>query len=148
MLPADDRRRDGVGAAASLVADAFHADVPADPGQLRPLRGALRSWLDEVGLNARGAAEIVIAVGEACSNAMEHGYAFAPERTVSVTGRVRDGVVEIVVADSGRWKAEGGFDDARGRGFAIMRALVDDVVVDRRATGTTVRLVRAVARDR
>jgi anti-sigma regulatory factor (Ser/Thr protein kinase) len=52
------------------------------------------------------------------------------------------GQVRAIVSDDGRWRASHPY--GRGRGLAIMRALVDDVEVDRGENGTTVTLIKRI----
>ena len=55
------------------VPDLF-ADVPAEPGQLAPLRARLEDWLVALGADEPDIASIEIGVLEAVSNAVEHAY--------------------------------------------------------------------------
>ncbi len=47
--------------------------VPALPESLRDIRVAMRRWLSEIGAAPRMVADLLVAVGEACTNA---GHAF------------------------------------------------------------------------
>ncbi|WP_307849196.1 ATP-binding protein [Micromonospora sp. U56] len=70
-------------------------------------REALRGWLAGLGVGTSDVEAVLIAVGEACANAIEHGYQFAPGATVTVRGRLRAGRLEVEVADSGGWREVG-----------------------------------------
>ncbi len=122
---------------------AFSMSLRTDPEQLSAMRRRLRDWLSAGGVSGSEAAEVVIAVGEACANSIEHAYRFSPERFVVIEGIMGDGVVEIAVSDDGRWK-DGSSDGDRGRGLGIMRALMDEMDVERSAAGTVVRLRKRV----
>jgi len=52
----------------------FGADVPAQPGQLAPLRARLEDWLIALGADEPDIVSIEIGVLEAVSNAVEHAY--------------------------------------------------------------------------
>ncbi len=55
--------------------------------------------------------------------------------------------IDVRVDDAGAWlEPAAGRRTDRGRGLAIARALVDEVVLDRRGRGTAVRLRRRVGR--
>jgi hypothetical protein len=45
-----------------------------EPDALAGLRGELRAWLAERAIEERAAADLLVAVGEACANAVEHAY--------------------------------------------------------------------------
>lgn len=47
---------------------------PALPWSLRDIRLAVRRWLSAVGAAPRAVADLLVAVGEVCSNAVEHAY--------------------------------------------------------------------------
>jgi anti-sigma regulatory factor (Ser/Thr protein kinase) len=54
--------------------------------------------------------------------------------------------MELTVTDRGAWKAERTVPDlSRGRGIALMRALVDDVTIEQDPTGTTVHFQTRIA---
>lgn len=51
---------------------------PAESGQLAVARHALREWLTRCDLPRRTAQDVLIAAGEACANAVEHGHRASP----------------------------------------------------------------------
>ncbi|SCF43125.1 Anti-sigma regulatory factor (Ser/Thr protein kinase) [Micromonospora matsumotoense] len=131
--------------AGPMVRDApvvFRAALAADPAQLSPTREALRSWLAGAGVDEADLEVVLIAVGEACANAIEHGCRFASEATVTVRAGLHAGRLEIEVSDTGGWREgpSGGRD--RGRGRLIMARLMDEAQLDGTPGGTTVRLVK------
>jgi len=64
----------------------------SDPRLLGVIRGVLQTWLEILGLEKDRRSEIVLAVDEACANAIRHAYG----------GRV-DGEVELVLGASDEW---------------------------------------------
>ena len=48
--------------------------MPAEPAVAAGLRRRLRTWLARHGCSASRAADMVLAVSEACNNAIEHAY--------------------------------------------------------------------------
>ncbi|MEH0982597.1 ATP-binding SpoIIE family protein phosphatase [Micromonospora sp. CPCC 205556] len=94
----------------------FHAELAADPAQLSPVREALRTWLIGVGAGEPDVETVLIAAGEACANAIEHGCRFAPGTTAAVRGRLRADRLEIEVTDAGGWREAGseGLSGAEG----------------------------------
>jgi anti-sigma regulatory factor (Ser/Thr protein kinase) len=119
-------------------------EVPALPASLATVRRALTRWLCEAGADEVEAYEVLVAVGEATSNAVEHAYGPGGASTVRVTS-TRDGdLVRVDVSDDGAWREARGRD--RGRGLGMMRGLMDDVQVDTGAGGTRVQMQRRLAR--
>ena len=115
--------------------------LEAEPSVLATLRRALGRWLMSEGVAEEQVFSITLAASEAAANAIEHAYG-AQESTFTVSG-VHDGdEVRIVISDEGRWRASRPY--GRGRGLAIMRALVDDARIERRSDGTSVTLFKKV----
>ena len=118
--------------------------VPADPASLRAVRERLLAWLGDARIDRRTSTEVVLAVNEACTNAIEHPVAPREPWIDLVAGR-RGGSVVISVGDFGSWRRERRGDGrGAGRGLPLMRALMDRVVVEPSPHGTTVRLERCV----
>jgi anti-sigma regulatory factor (Ser/Thr protein kinase) len=125
-----------VGACERLFADAFRARAT----ELRPARRRLRAWLEERSFSADACDEVLLAVGEAVANAIEHGST-QPDDIVRVEGAFDDDALIVSVTDSGRWQPGiEGYFSGRGRGHLLMRALTVDVDVDSDQHGTIVTL--------
>ncbi len=120
----------------------FEAVLPADAGELSGLRRQLGTWLHSARLREDAVADVLIATDEAVCNAMEHACGFDPAQTVRVTARLARAGVEVRVEDRGPWRPPRPPGDERGRGLAIMRGLMDDVVVTPTTEGTAVVLRR------
>jgi anti-sigma regulatory factor (Ser/Thr protein kinase)/putative methionine-R-sulfoxide reductase with GAF domain len=121
--------------------------VPAQPWSLQQIRDAMRRWLSAVGVGPRVVTDLLIAVGEACTNVVEHAY--GPKGgIVTVYMELQMPDVVATVGDTGRWRLSRGGN--RGRGTLIMRKCADDLRIDHRGNGTRVvirrRLVEATAR--
>ena len=87
-------------------------------------------WLAERGVDSRAQNALLLAVGEACANAIEHAYRDrdAGEVSVDITEGA-DHALRVVVRDSGTFDATATSED-RGRGTDIMRALTTDFARD------------------
>jgi serine phosphatase RsbU (regulator of sigma subunit)/anti-sigma regulatory factor (Ser/Thr protein kinase) len=116
---------------------------PPDPSALAAARDALRDWLRRHRADDEEIFDIVFAVGEACSNAIEHPLDVR-DAEIGLEAQIADGRVAIVINDSGRWKAETSSSD-RGLGLKFMHAMMEKVEVVRSSDGTSVRLERALA---
>ncbi|MEV4614970.1 SpoIIE family protein phosphatase [Kitasatospora sp. NPDC049258] len=120
---------------------------PADSAQLAPVRGALRDWLGRCELDHPVAQNVLVAAGEACANAIEHGHRDAPGRAVRLRAAATAEHLRLSVTDSGSWKPpQPGRDPGRGRGLILMRALMQQVTVEPGAAGTTVEMHTRIAR--
>ena len=114
---------------------------PADPGQLARVRAATRRWLDAAGVGSNQAAEIVLAMNEAISNAVAHAYADAEEpRSISVDAHTDGNELTLVVTDRGVWRRRRKRSEG-GRGLGLIETLADDHQLGRTpGGGTEVRL--------
>jgi PAS domain S-box-containing protein len=120
----------------------FLRRFPAEPASLGALRRDLQRWLERAGVRAADASEILLAVGEAAANVVEHAYA-EPRRRGDIDVDARRDAPDIVIEirDHGRWR-DAIDDEQRGRGEPLMRALMDDVDRSTGDEGTTVRMCR------
>jgi PAS domain S-box-containing protein len=121
--------------------DRFCIRFPNSPESLASMRSLLRRWLRHVGGGEEEIAEITTACSEAATNAIEHAGS-ADDTPFELSGRARNGEVNLRVRDSGSWRTPRGGD--QGRGLALMRALMDTVDVTPTPQGTTVKLGRAL----
>ena len=103
--------------------------LPAIPGSLAVIRAGLRSWLPTAAVSAAAAGDILLAVGEAASNAVEH----------AVRGATRDVELEVTVRATATGLALTA-PGQRGHGSRLMRALVDTVTITPTPQGTTVEM--------
>jgi len=110
----------------------FERDLPSIPAMRHVLGDTLRS----IGVNEDSVADILLAATEACTNVVLHAGQSASEYAVAAT--IDHGGCRLEVTDLGRGvrqsRARGAPPDdgdpllaESGRGFAIMRACVDDV---------------------
>lgn len=84
--------------------------------------------------------DIVLAVDEAVSNAVEHAYRGHHSGAVTLCARAGPGAttVTVEVGDQGRWRPAPDDPGHRGRGLPMIGALAGHVELIRTATGTTV----------
>ena len=125
--------------AARLSPARLELTIPARPEQLRILRRDVQRWASGSGLSAEVVDDVLLAVGEAAANAVEHAYPDGATGTVAVVLERDGGGVTGTVHDTGIWRPPPADPGFRGRGLQILRALADDVDVRSVAEGTTVR---------
>lgn len=128
--------------------------VPARLQSLAFVRSALACMLDRHPWCVDEGGKVLLAAGEAVTNAIEHGS--EAEGVVAVEMVVEPPATVIVVTDGGRPGAEPHIDLAapppppystRGRGIAIMRALADEIRVERAGSGTRLTLAFSCPAD-
>ena len=110
----------------------------AAPDQLAVVRSQLIAWLREIDVPDGLVGDVVLAVGEACTNCVEHAYHARPPGTMRVEAEVEGDEIRIRVVDFGSWRTPTSQANARGRGLVLIRTLSDVVHLDSTGVGTTV----------
>jgi anti-sigma regulatory factor (Ser/Thr protein kinase) len=125
----------------------FRRVFPARAEELHGLRAAMRAWLSERRVGEPEQKALMLAVGEACANAIEHAYRGSDPGDVSVEiGEGGQSSLEVAVRDFGRFRF-GPNAEERGRGSAIIRGLTTDFTRESTGEGTTVRFRLPVDRQ-
>jgi GAF domain-containing protein/anti-sigma regulatory factor (Ser/Thr protein kinase) len=119
-----------------------HVDcVPADFGQIPFARHRLRTWMSGLGLGQAQGYDLLLAVGEAVNNAIEHASDRDHRRFVAIEAFADGRRVEVSVTDTGRWSKDSAVSrrtDERGRGLTLIHGLSDRVDTVRAPLGTRV----------
>jgi anti-anti-sigma factor len=143
----DTLRQDDVALLALRVAqpaaETFAAVIEPRAHELAALRRDLRAWLAAAGATAGEAGDILIAVGEACANAIEHSGA-EPGSTIEVRAQLVGREVVLHVLDHGHWRSAAARSE-RGHGLRLMRVLMDAIDITSVRDGTRVELRRLLA---
>jgi anti-sigma regulatory factor (Ser/Thr protein kinase) len=117
---------------------------PAEPESLAEIRAFLRPHAAQAGLSSRGAEDLILAVSEACANAVLHSG--SPDIEVEWTSE--DDHVEVEVRDQGTFRRRVrlySLDGPGGFGIPLMAALTEELVIEEGTParpGTLVRLVK------
>jgi anti-sigma regulatory factor (Ser/Thr protein kinase) len=118
--------------------DYYAISFSADPVQLVFFRHGLDRWLAGLRWPESERVDAVLAIAEACGNAVEHAYPVGEPGDVEVTGRVvlgrADRHLVVVVRDRGRWRQDGG----DGYGLTTVRACMERVRIRHDDHGTVV----------
>ena len=109
--------------------------LPAEPSVLADIRSTLRRWLHDHNVTESDTREILLAVSEACANAIEHAYSPAPAEFELRASR-EEGALVFIVADQGEWRSPRGED--RGRGLTVVRGAMDHVEINKSGDGTEI----------
>jgi serine/threonine-protein kinase RsbW len=127
--------------------EALEVTLPAIPTSIGHLRSHAREFATAAGASEEIVADIALAISEAATNSVIHGYpeADAATGTVSLRGTVADDWLELAVADRGagfRPSPSGGL----GFGLKVMAEVSDSMTIEQREEGTTIVLRFALAR--
>jgi anti-sigma regulatory factor (Ser/Thr protein kinase) len=157
MAPPSDQDEQPLGSAPErpqgLPAAALVLDLTLGAEWVAPsiVRQRVEQWLRELRWPPAQIDELVLAVSEAVSNSVEHGYGVPTDAidhpgTVTVRGRIvveADGYrqAEITVHDGGTWREPVTEVSSRGHGMLIMRTCTDRFTIEHDADGTTVVLL-------
>ncbi|WP_248963265.1 ATP-binding protein [Sphaerisporangium perillae] len=113
---------------------------------LSALRGLVRGYAVQAGLDGVRLQDLVLAVNEAAANVLDHAHgeghvqAWHDDRYVTV--EVHDCLGRLVPAHADRRNP--GVSTLRGRGLWLMQQLCDEVRITRDAKGSAVRLRQAI----
>ncbi|MFD0684190.1 ATP-binding protein [Actinomadura fibrosa] len=109
----------------------FSLALPREALSIPVIRRVVGDALRGLGVSEDCVADILVAVSEACTNAIQHARASGD---YEVAGSVDDDVCDLKVMDWGRGPRpapqDRGVLSESGRGIKIMRALVDDLNID------------------
>lgn len=120
------------------------------PVNVRLARVAVAAFASEVDYNVSDLEEIKVAVSEAVSNAITHGYQQKMDGVIVITVSLYTNALEIVIADQGKGikdleqalQPNSSSDPERmGLGFVFMRSFMEEVeVASKPGQGTTITL--------
>src|SRR5437764_8985090 len=108
--------------------------LPADPIAISVARHQVHRWLAGLSWPAGQLEDIVRAVSEAVTNAIEHAYLDQPPGLVDVRGGVEatpggQRRVTIIVRDHGRWRLAPTDQEHSHRGIPLMPACMDTATI-------------------
>jgi serine/threonine-protein kinase RsbW len=118
---------------------------PAEAGQLPAIRTEVHRRLAPLDLPGDTRHDLVLAVNEAASNAIEHAYCRGGAGGgVELVFWLDDDHLHIAVVDRGTWREPPPGPRGRGFGLGMMRQLVAGVSIDHDDHGTRVVLRHAL----
>lgn len=113
-------------------------EIPADPAVMTTVRRRLQAWMTLRGIGENERVDAVLAVHEACINAIEHGYQLEGG-TIRLLLEHDGDVLRIHVEDQGQWRPPTP-DPSRGRGIQIMETAMHATRIEHGRNGTRVAL--------
>lgn len=115
--------------------------LDAEPASIVVLRQVSAAFARSLGLDEDSVEAVALAVNEAASNSVIHGYRVGEYATLRLSASLAGNTLAITIADNGigdRASAREG--DEVGRGLPLMRALAERVDVSHGERGFRVRL--------
>lgn len=114
----------------------------ATPDALAGIRAVVSTWARGVGLSSDTLVDLLLAVGEAAANVVDHAYRGRPpgplEVEVGVRAQRSGRLVTARISDRGHWRPSAAGSDDRGRGLPMIRALAQHLDVAATPSGTQV----------
>ena len=124
--------------------------LPSEPSCCREARNRVKHVAESAGLGGNWLRDVMLAVGEAITNAIRHGHSGQPDSCFTVSCIANSERIAVSISDSGpgfQMSDVPTFEEAlmleHGRGVHCMNALMDEVTYSFEG-GTSVRLVKRV----
>jgi anti-sigma regulatory factor (Ser/Thr protein kinase) len=111
------------------------------------MRRRLEGWLVQRDVDQADIVDVILAVSEACNNAIEHAYRDNGGGPINVTVAKETEKIRAVVEDHGTWRDQTTSDE-RGRGLMLIRQLMDSADLETGLNGTRVTFTRQVGPER
>ncbi|MGW5864854.1 SpoIIE family protein phosphatase [Streptomyces sp. NPDC055239] len=124
-----------------ITPSSFVTAFPAATTHVPDLRHRLRAWLVGLGMTETLQHDVLLAVGEAVGNAIEHGSASNSANIISVEAFADEEMVSTTVSDPGSWSGDSSAsrrEATRGRGLTLINGLSEHVQTVRSSRGTRV----------
>ncbi len=124
-----------------LQGEPYRRRTAARREQLVELRRDVRAWATGLGADDDAVADLLLATGEACANAIEHAYDGDPRGVGHLElalDAFADGAIRAEVRDSGVWRPRAASAAFRGRGLALIRAATSTAEIVQGEDGTLV----------
>lgn len=118
--------------------------IDAEPAELAKVRARLDGAATNAGLDAGAVNDLLVAATEAVTNAITHGA--AGDGRVTIDWGLEEDLFAVCIHDHGGGHVAqarpAGEREDHGRGIAVMRLLVDELVFESDAGGTAVRIAK------
>lgn len=122
---------------------ALRVRLPATASNLAAVGARLRRWLSTAAIDGDTAGQVLLAIGEATSNCVEHATRESSGPVLmDVTAELTAQGLAVTIADNGRWHRPRVVDPHRGHGIVVMRAKFDVVTVIPTDDGTRIEMLK------
>jgi serine/threonine-protein kinase RsbW len=110
----------------------FQLSVPATADNVPLLRHAMAGFLEGQAVTGETAADVLLAVTEACTNVVQHAYRSEPakvERHIELDAECMDSILQCAVRELGRGFAPRVDSPGLGLGLPVIAALTQTVEI-------------------
>ena len=122
----------------------FEATFPPTPQGVGAMRRDVAAFAHGAGLDEDGVADVRLAVSEAATNAVVHGYRDSSEGQLKVVAYVADGELNVIVSDAGVGLAPRPDSPGLGLGIPLMASVTSRFQVVSRGAGTEIHMAFAL----
>ena len=122
----------------------FEATFPPTPQGVGAMRRDVAAFAHRAGLDEDGLADVRLAVSEAATNAVVHGYRDSGEGQLKVVAYVAEGELNVIVSDAGVGLAPRADSPGLGLGMPLMASVTSSFRVVSRGAGTEIHMAFAL----
>jgi serine/threonine-protein kinase RsbW len=126
------------------VSVSFEATFPPTPQGVGTMRREVAAFAHRSGLDEEGVGAVRLAVSEAATNAVVHGYRDAGEGGLKVVAYVAGGELNVIVSDSGVGLAPRPDSPGLGLGMPLMASVTSRFRVVSQGAGTEIHMAFAL----
>jgi anti-sigma regulatory factor (Ser/Thr protein kinase) len=126
------------------VSISYEATYPPTPEGVGAMRREIAAYAKRAGLDEDGVADVRLAVSEAATNAVVHGYRDSSEGELKVLAYVADSELVVIVSDAGVGLAPRPDSPGLGLGMPLMASVTSRFRVVSRGPGTEIHMAFAL----
>jgi anti-sigma regulatory factor (Ser/Thr protein kinase) len=126
------------------VSISYEATFPPTPQGVGAMRREIAAFAERAGLDEDAVSDVRLAVSEAATNAVVHGYRNDRDGELEVIAYVGGGELNVVVSDNGVGLAPRPDSPGLGLGMPLMASVTSRFRVVSRATGTEIHMAFAL----
>jgi anti-sigma regulatory factor (Ser/Thr protein kinase) len=126
------------------VSVSYEATFPPTPQGVGAMRREVAAFAHRAGLDEDGVADVRLAVSEAATNAVVHGYRDSSAGELKVAAFVAKGELNVIVSDAGVGLAPRPDSPGLGLGMPLMASVTSRFRVVSRGAGTEIHMAFAL----
>jgi len=108
--------------------------LPAEPASVPTARRAVSDYAERTGVDVEA---VAVAVSEAVTNAVLHGFSDGGDGHIVIDARLQDGTLTVLVSDDGRGMHPNPDSPGLGFGLPMLAALSDEMGIQPSPAGGT-----------